>query len=234
MSSQYPEIVFFFPSSVFVATWDRVAPFNSSLSGVSNTFQCIVASDGALTFVRFIYDDIQWGGSNTLIGVSAGDGFNFISHPASLSSSILSIDNTSVTYRVDSKFSLICLSIIVIFLFYMLSDTAGNSTVTPTPPTTTTPPGNGSFECSYEGDILTYFNYTSDGVLSRNEGEFEICIGGRYGSVCDIGWDEAAAQALCRDRFGSNYGMLLTCCMCTSVLHIIICGQKVICIFTLP
>ena len=76
-----------------------------------------------------------------------------------------------------------------------------NGTVTPTPP------GNGTFECTYEGDIISYFNSTPDGLTSQYEGEFEICIGGFYGSVCDIGWDEAAAQALCRDRFGYNYGM---------------------------
>ena len=76
--------------------------------------------------------------------------------------------------------------------------------------TPTTPPGSGGSECSFEGEILSNFNYTSTGGLfSRYEGHFEICIGGFYGSVCDIGWNQAAAQALCRDRFGSNYGKLL-------------------------
>ena len=105
VSSQYPEVGSFYPSLLFVATWDRVAAFNSNVnvSGLFNTFQVIIVSDGSLSFVKFIYGDIEWGGSSTLIGVSAGDGFNFISHSSSLSSSILSIDGTSVTYRVDSK-----------------------------------------------------------------------------------------------------------------------------------
>ena len=98
--SQYA--ISFSPSLVFVATWDRVAQFGGS-SSIVNTFQVVVASDGARTFVRFIYGDIQWGGPSTLIGVTAGDGVNFIMHPASLSSSVLLIANTSEIYRVDGE-----------------------------------------------------------------------------------------------------------------------------------
>ena len=90
-------------SLVFVATWDRVAAFSSNLSGLVNTFQAVIASDGSRSFVKFTYGDIQWGGERTLIGVSAGDLTNYITHPFSLSLSITSIDNTSVTYRIDRK-----------------------------------------------------------------------------------------------------------------------------------
>ena len=82
----------------------RSLSFSSSLRGLVNTFQVVVASDGGRTFVRFNYGDIQWGGSSTLIGVSAGDGVNFITHLASLSPSILSLDNTAAAYRIDGKF----------------------------------------------------------------------------------------------------------------------------------
>ena len=102
----FPSIGFFYPSLVFVATWDRVAAYSSDFRGLVNTFQVVVASDGRLTFVRFSYGDIQWGGSSTLIGVSAGDRINFITHPASLSSSVLSLDNTTTTYKVGSKFAI--------------------------------------------------------------------------------------------------------------------------------
>ena len=61
-------------------------------------------------------------------------------------------------------------------------------------------------ECFFEGDVIPYLNFTSDGIFSQYEGDFEICIGGLYGSVCDIGWDDNAAQAFCRDRVGSSYG----------------------------
>ena len=102
--TQFPDIGFFYPSLVFVATWDRVEQFGGS-RGLVNTFQVVIASDGVQTFVRFSYRDIQWGGSNTLIGVSAGDRINFITHPASLSSFVTSLlDNTTTPYRIDSKF----------------------------------------------------------------------------------------------------------------------------------
>ena len=102
--TQFPDVGFFYPSLVFVATWDIVEAFSSDFRGLVNTFQVVIASDGRRTFVRFSYGDIQWGGSNTLIGVSAGDRINFITHPASLNSSVTSLlDNTTVTYRVESK-----------------------------------------------------------------------------------------------------------------------------------
>ena len=104
VNSLFPDVGSFSPSLVFVATWDRVEAFSSSLRGLVNTFQVVVASDGGRIFVRFNYGDIQWGGSSTLIGVSAGDGVNFITHSASLSPSILSLDNTAAAYRIDGKF----------------------------------------------------------------------------------------------------------------------------------
>ena len=73
---------------------------------------------------------------------------------------------------------------------------------TTVPPTIIPPP----FVCFVEGQVLTYFNDTSDGRLSQFQGTFEICIGGFYGSVCDIGWNQEAAQTLCHSRFGSRYG----------------------------
>ena len=103
IASDYPEAVSFQPSLVFVATWDRVEPDDSNNRGLVNTFQVVVASDGTWTFVRFSYGDIQWGGSDTLIGVSAGDGVNFITHSASLSSSVLLLDSSTVMYRIDGK-----------------------------------------------------------------------------------------------------------------------------------
>ena len=45
------------------------------------------------------------------------------------------------------------------------------------------------------------------GRLYRAEGPIEICVSGRYESVCDIGWDKVDAQALCRQLFGNSNGM---------------------------
>ena len=98
VASEYPEAASFQPSLVFVATWDRVEPFGFSNRGRVNTFQVVVASDGTRTFVRFSYGDIQWGGFNTIIGVTAGDRVNFITHPASQSTAVLMLYNTTTTY----------------------------------------------------------------------------------------------------------------------------------------
>lgn len=106
IASDYPEVAATFQSSlIFVATWDRVEPHDPNIRSLVNTFQVVVVSDGTWTFVRFSYGDIQWGGSNTLIGVSAGDGVNFITHSASLSSSVLLLDYTTTVYRIDGKLS---------------------------------------------------------------------------------------------------------------------------------
>ncbi len=105
VATEYPEAASFQPSLVFVATWDRVAPYDFNDRGRVNTFQVVVASDGTWTFVRFSYGDIQWGGSDTVIGVSAGDRVNFITHPASQSSDVLLLFNTTATYRVDGMYT---------------------------------------------------------------------------------------------------------------------------------
>ena len=38
-----------------------------------NTFQVILATNGSWTFAGFLYEDIQWASSSTLIGFNAGD-----------------------------------------------------------------------------------------------------------------------------------------------------------------
>ena len=105
ISSQFPEAEFFYPSLVFVATWDGVPPIGY-LTGQGNrfnTFQVIVASNGTWTFVKFNYYRIDWGELYTLIGISAGDRLNFISHPKSRTTSVLLLDHTNVIYRIDGK-----------------------------------------------------------------------------------------------------------------------------------
>ena len=77
-------------------------------------------------------------------------------------------------------------------------------------PTTTTPPPP---ECFIQGEILPYLNETSQRGLHSFQGTFEICIGGLYGSVCDIGWNQLAAQTLCRDLYGNEYSKTFLCRM---------------------
>ena len=73
----------------------------------ANTFQVVIAADLQMTFVFFIYGDIQWGaGAN--IGFNAGDGVRYYMAPGALTNQTLNIDersNVGVTgvyiYRVD-------------------------------------------------------------------------------------------------------------------------------------
>ena len=73
----------------------------------ANTFQVVIAADQQLTFVFFIYGDIQWGdGAN--IGFNAGDGINSFMLPGALTNQAVNIDegsNVGVTgvyiYRID-------------------------------------------------------------------------------------------------------------------------------------
>ena len=73
----------------------------------ANTFQVVIAADVHMTFVLFIYGDIQWGdGAN--IGFNAGDGTRSFMVQGAMTNQTLNIDegnNVGVTglyiYRVD-------------------------------------------------------------------------------------------------------------------------------------
>ena len=75
----------------------------------TNTFQCVMVTDGANSFVIFLYADngIQWttgdasGGSNGFggtpghVGFNAGDGIRSATVPASRTEAIVDIETTS-------------------------------------------------------------------------------------------------------------------------------------------
>ena len=75
----------------------------------TNTFQCVLATNGVESFVIFLYADgrIQWttgdnsggddglGGTEALGGINAGYGENFITIPGSLTPGIINITQTS-------------------------------------------------------------------------------------------------------------------------------------------
>ena len=88
-------------------------------SSQTNTFQCIIISDGTHTFVTFLYNDIQWttgdasggtggfGGTPAQVGFNAGDG-TFFSLQGSQTAAIVDIEGTTnvgvpgqYTFRVD-------------------------------------------------------------------------------------------------------------------------------------
>ena len=75
----------------------------------TNTFQCILVTNGRRSFAIFLYADgeIQWttgdlsggssgfGGTPAQVGFNAGDGLRFASVPGSQTSDIVNIDSTS-------------------------------------------------------------------------------------------------------------------------------------------
>ena len=72
----------------------------------TNTFQCILATNGSLSYAIFLYEDngIQWtaadgqlGGEGTpaLAGFNLGDGIESFTLPGSLSGSIMEVSNSS-------------------------------------------------------------------------------------------------------------------------------------------
>ena len=78
----------------------------------ANTFQVVIAADQEMTFVFFIYGDIQWG-DNAFIGFIAGGFTTIFRVPGSVGSQSLNIDegsNVGVTglyiYRVDTCLTL--------------------------------------------------------------------------------------------------------------------------------
>ncbi|CAI8033291.1 Sushi, nidogen and EGF-like domain-containing protein 1, partial [Geodia barretti] len=49
----------FEPTYLIVGTWDRVGYYERKNDSL-NTFQCVVATDGDMTFAIFLYNQLEW------------------------------------------------------------------------------------------------------------------------------------------------------------------------------
>ena len=78
-------------------------------------------------------------------------------------------------------------------LLFISSESDGNTATPPTIP-----------EC-HEGNVNSRIirNDFSD-IQFSVVGPVEFCVNGQYESVCDIGWDELDAQAVCREQVASD------------------------------
>ena len=83
-----------------------------------------------------------------------------------------------------------------------------------------------------EGDIRLGVGNLSEFYATINEqesyyfikdelarGRLEVCIEGRYGTVCDDQWDNEDASVACYQLGFSHYGILLVCVCCILQIH---------------
>lgn len=59
----------------------------------------------------------------------------------------------------------------------------------------------------YEPDFSQYEDLNIYDKNGLRAGRVEVCIGGRYGTVCDNGWDNYDASVLCKQLGFSPYGI---------------------------
>ncbi|NXI35799.1 TECTA protein, partial [Galbula dea] len=96
------------PTWAFVATWHQVSFFRGTSNKV-NTFQVVLATDGATSFVMLNYGDLQWttgisnqgdphtglGGLPAQAGFNSGDDVHYYNIPGSRSPAVLTISQRS-------------------------------------------------------------------------------------------------------------------------------------------
>ena len=83
-------------------------------------------------------------------------------------------------------------------------------------------------ECSRDGSIQL------SGSSVARQGRVEICVEGRWGTVCDTGWDSRDATVVCRQLGYSSLGELgkkLVTIMCILSLVGLHLGSVCVCLF---
>ena len=113
LDNKVPDATIFDTANLVIVTWDVVPPYGFSYNG-TNTLQAVLATDGAnVSYVAFIYSDIQWGPGAQIGFNGGGHGNAYFTLPGALSSNTLNISQMSnvglpglYIYRVDGKLCL--------------------------------------------------------------------------------------------------------------------------------
>ncbi|XP_065826820.1 sushi, von Willebrand factor type A, EGF and pentraxin domain-containing protein 1-like isoform X2 [Oscarella lobularis] len=82
--------VFFQPTMVLVATWDRVPQYPYGVNNLRNTFQVVLSTDGLSSYALFNYPNngLEWV-DNGVIGYASKDFRSIYNHPLSLTHSLI-------------------------------------------------------------------------------------------------------------------------------------------------
>ena len=112
----------FRPTSAFIATWNQV-PQTYSDANETNTHQAVLMTDGLMSFVCFLYENIEWSTSiphidnenatiPAQIGFNAGDGNRSFTVPGGLTPATYYMGKMSnvgrpglFVYQVDGEFT---------------------------------------------------------------------------------------------------------------------------------
>ena len=73
----------------------------------------------------------------------------------------------------------------------------------------------------YEGAYSDNYDVSYYGKNGLLRGRVEVCVGGRYGTVCDDSWDYEDASVVCRRLGYSPYGTLLFVVLASSCVKLL-------------
>ncbi|XP_071797059.1 uncharacterized protein [Asterias amurensis] len=96
---------------MLIATWYEVPAYSTNDTTITNTFQAVLVTDGAQSFVIYNYKEIRWAAAGSQataqVGYNAGDGDTYHSVAGSLTDDIVNIDErTNIGTRGRWLFSL--------------------------------------------------------------------------------------------------------------------------------
>lgn len=88
----------FKPTRAYIITFDQVAAYGGTFIE-TNSFQLVIATDGKITYLIYIYGKMMWPNSGftkkVQVGYDAGDNVNYFTFPDSFTNNIMSVSSKS-------------------------------------------------------------------------------------------------------------------------------------------